>query len=173
MSDAKSTPDAPPAKKHRVILILLLVILVGFLWLVYKVRTWNPNYVTKIVQADWIILKSEEGVHLIGVSCPPVEGGGLGQQAFDFTKSCVLNRYIRIEKGEQPKDEAGWVLGYVFVPVDGKEMFLNEELLRRGYGKVSPVYPNLKYRKVFEAAEAEAKSKKLGVWSPSYKPPGH
>jgi micrococcal nuclease len=69
-------------------------------------------------------------------------------------------------------DPSGWIRGYVFAPSDGQEVFLNEELLRKGLARLKLMFPNLKYRDRLQAAEAEAKSRKVGLWSPDYKPPG-
>ncbi|KPJ56481.1 MAG: hypothetical protein AMS16_02335 [Planctomycetes bacterium DG_58] len=134
---------------------------------------YNPNYVEKVDDANRIILKSGEGVNLIGVSVLPWEIPGLGQDAHNFVKGLILKRYVRIETGKKEKDAAGWTLGYVFVEKDGKEIFINEELLRRGLARLKLAFPNLKYRKRLEAAEAEAKKKKVGFWHPDYNPPGN
>jgi endonuclease YncB( thermonuclease family) len=167
MTDA----EAVPARKRmrRKVLILILAVVGLFAWGVFRMATYNPNYV-KEVGRNRLILKSGEGVVLIGVECPPRQEPRVGKRAEEFLESLTLNRYVRIEQDEKKSDQADWMLGYVFTDDHGKEVFLNEELLRRGYGKLALSYPNLKYRKVLEAAEAEAREKNLGVWDPSYKP---
>lgn len=175
MSDSRATQHDPEAirKKNRRMLLVLSVIVVVFLAVgVYKMAHYNPNYVEDVDDANRILLKSG-GVSLIGVDVLPWEIPGLGQDAHNFVKSLVLKRYIRIETDKREKDAAGWTLGYIFVEKDGQEIFINEELLRRGLAWLKLAFPNLKYRKRLEAAEAEARKEKIGLWHPDYKPPGN
>lgn len=160
-----------PAGRRRV-LLLVAVILLGSIYSAYRIINYDPNYIINVVHPDQLVLKTETMMRIIGVECPPVQDDAVGKPAAEFVRSCVLKRAIRVEPGEEPKDAADWRLGYIFYTRDGKERFLNEDLLRMGYGRHKPVYPNLKYRKRFEAAEAEARQKKLGVWAPGYKFPG-
>jgi micrococcal nuclease len=171
-----SRPSLNPETSRRsnrwIILILLAAVVLGFALLVYRIMTYDPNYVVAVYDANRVVLKSGEGVFLIGVDCPPVQEKQVGEPASELTKKWLLNRHIRLEKDEEPKDRDGWILGYVFVHEDGQDVFVNEELLRHGFARVKLAYPNLKYRNRLEAAESEAKSKNIGLWSPDYKPPG-
>ncbi|HUW57634.1 MAG TPA: thermonuclease family protein [Planctomycetota bacterium] len=173
------TGSAPPtdntqtgrARHRRVLLITWSIVVLGLIIGVIRMATYDPNYVVKVDDANKLILKSG-GVRVVGVEVLPFETGGLGAEAAEFTKKLVLDRRIRVETDpEKVKDDADWTLGYVFVEVDGKELFLNEELLRHGYGEYRPAYPHLSYRKRLDAAQAEAQRKKLGRWHPDFKPP--
>lgn len=171
MSTSQTThsPEAARRKSSRMVLILVAAVLVGFAYGVFRMATYDPNYVIEVPHSASLKLKSG-GVRLIGVVPPPVHDRLVGRPAQQFVEACVLRRHIQLEEGRKPEGAAGWILGYVFVEKDGKRMFLNEELLRRGFARLKLVYPNLKYRKQLEAAEAEAKAKKIGVWRPGYKP---
>ncbi|KPK97501.1 MAG: hypothetical protein AMK75_07520, partial [Planctomycetes bacterium SM23_65] len=139
MSDSTAPqhdPEAIRRKNRRLVLILSVIVVVGLTIGVYKMAHYNPNYVEKVDDANRIILKSGEGVNLIGVAVLPWEIPGLGQDAHKFVKNLIFERYIRIETDKKEKDAAGWTLGYVFVEKDGKEIFINEELLRRGLARL-------------------------------------
>ena len=154
-------------------LIVAALMVLGLAFGIYRMVTYNPNYVTVVYDANRLTLKSGEDVVIIGVYCEPGAEKRMGAPAADFTKECVLDRYIRVEKGETPLTVSGEILGYVFVEKDGEEVFLNEELLRHGFGKLALAFPNLKYRKRLEAAEAEAKTNKVGFWRENDNSPGH
>ena len=171
MSESEPSPEVPPAKSaNRRRVLVLLAVIAGFaIYIAWSIGTYDPYYVAAVVHPNLLYLKSDEGVELISVDCPPVQDVKVGKPATDFVIGNVLHRRIRIESGEQPKNEAGRTLGYVFYKdASGKERFLNEDLLRRGYGRLKLAFPNLKYRKELEAAEAEANEKQLGIWAPDY-----
>jgi len=167
-------PPQTPANRRRV-RILLVVIVVGLLYGIYSMVTYDPNYVINVAEPNplvRLILRGEAGLKVIGVECPPLQDERVGKVAWEFVKSCVLDRKVRIEPGEKPYDPDRWLMGYVYYRKDGREYFLNEELLRRGYGRVALWDPYLKYRRKFEEAQAEAEREKRGIWAPGYKFPG-
>jgi endonuclease YncB( thermonuclease family) len=172
VSSASPHPASNARSNRRLFLIVFAVVVVGLSYGVLCMFMYNPNYVTKVYDADRIMLKSGDGVVLTGIECPPVQDTQVGEPGTRFTEKRLLNRYIRIESDVEPMEPTGWIRGYVFFKNDGQEVFLNEELLRNGFGRAKPVFPNVKYRDRLEAAESEARSRKIGVWSPDYKPPG-
>jgi micrococcal nuclease len=46
-------------------------------------------------------------------------------------------------------------------------VFVNEELVRQGYARVSTYPPNAKYQERFMKAEREAREKEQGLWKTS------
>lgn len=178
MADAPTT--APATKERspkRLVGVLVGVIVISLIYFTWKLITWNPNHVkvVSVDQANSFLLDSEEaGLTLIGVEVPPANEERVGKKACEFVSERILNKYIHIVRGEKPTGDAGWILGYAYYAGDdGKERFLNEELLRRGYGRLRLEFPNDKqFRSLFEAAQAEAKQKKLGVWQDGYIFPG-
>lgn len=175
MTQTQQGPPARPAKKLSRPLVygLIAIVLCAFGYKVFEIVTWNPNYVVQVFDANLLKLRAEEQhVFLIGLRCPPRDDKALGTEASKFTSDLVLNRYIRIETDRKERSDANWILAYVFVKRGDNEIFLNRELLRRGYAWHEPEAPNLKYRKVLDEAEAEAKRNKVGVWSPDFKEPG-
>jgi hypothetical protein len=168
MSETNAAAPMPARSpfNRRVVLILTGVIVVGLAYGFFRVWSWDPNVVVKIDQANRLILQGDQGLLLVGLVCQPSDRGGVGKEAAEFVAERVLNQKVRIETDpEEPKDVANWILGYVYYTEDGQAFLLNEELLRRGYARLEMAYPHVRLRSQFEAAQAEAKSKKLGIWA--------
>jgi micrococcal nuclease len=105
-------------------------------------------------------------VRLIGVDTPetvdpdePVEP--FGRETSAYTKDALDGRRVRLEIGQDPKDDYGRLLAYLWTE-DG--MF-EEDLLARGYGRLMIVEPNDAYEGCLTAAEHAAKDEELGLWA--------
>ncbi len=177
MADAPTTSAATKERsRKRLVRVLVGVIVVFLIYFIWSIVSRKPDHykVLRVDQPSRLVLDYDEGTYLIGVEAPPLEERRVGQKAWTWVSQRILKKTIRIVPGDRPRDEAGWFLAYVYYPGDdGKEHFLNEELLRLGYARLHLEYPNdQKFRPLFEAAEAEAKAKKLGVWQDGYVFPG-
>jgi endonuclease YncB( thermonuclease family) len=158
--------------RQKRILLLVLVIIAGMGYMVYRVATFDPNYVRKVEDADQLVLKTNQIVKLIGLEVPPAVDGDVGAEAQRFVIDLVQDRYIRVETDERKRMPGNnWILGYVFVERGGEEVFVNKELLRLGYARTRPQAPNLKRTDEFQAAEDEARAAKLGIWRDGYRWP--
>ena len=62
---------------------------------------------------------------------------------------------------EEKVDGYDRLLAYVYVD----DLFVNAEIIRRGYARASNTKPNIRHAEQFQKLEAEAKEKKLGIWS--------
>lgn len=126
----------------------------------------NEGIVVKVVDGDTIIVSGFGSVRLIGVDTPetvdprkPVEC--MGPEASEFTKRIALGKKVQLKGDPLAGDDPhGRTLAYVFLPGGS---LLNEEVLRRGYGKTTSFHYQRK--KAFLAAEREARSKRLGGWT--------
>jgi len=76
-----------------------------------------------------------------------------------FTKLAV-GEVARIEYGEK-QVYPDFISAYIFVG----DMFVNAEMVRRGYAKYMPTEGNSKYNVTFASMETEAKQAKRGVWA--------
>ena len=126
--------------------------------------------VIKAIDGDTLRLSPKEEVRLIGVDTPETKHpkksvGCFGPQASEFTKKMVEGKKVRLELDEVNtrlghKDKYGRTLGYVYLE-DGT--FLNEEIIRQGYGKTTTF--RFSHRDEFKALEREAKEGRRGLWS--------
>ncbi len=111
----------------------------------------------------------DEHVRLIGVDTPetvdprrPV--GCYGAEASWHTKTLLpVGTAVRLERDVEARDRYGRLLAYVFRRSDG--MFINEALLRDGYGQLLTIPPNVAQVRRFRAAQASARRSGAGLWS--------
>ena len=105
-----------------------------------------------------LVNKTSVKVRLYGIDCP--EGGqDFGNRAKQFTSGMVFEKTVTIEVHDT--DRYGRTVANILV--NGKS--LNEELVRAGYAWVYPQYCKIQVCKNWYQYEAEARSKKIGLWS--------
>lgn len=149
-------------KKYFLIVLAILVLLPG-------VSFSEEEYVVKrVIDGDTLLLDNGERVGLLGVYAPvnrPHSSIETVRQRYEkasaFVRSLVKpGDRIRLEYDWQREDEYGRILAYVFL---GDGTFLNEEVIRQGYGQVYTRFP-CKYSDDFRRYEREARLHKRGLW---------
>ena len=147
-----------PIKKRWLFLGLVLV-----MGLLATGQSWRTC--TRVIDGDTIVLDGNETVRLIGVDTPetkdprkPVEA--FGQEAYEFTKSLVEGKKVRLEFDQEKIDKYGRTLAYVYLD-DGT--FLNAQIIMQGYGHAYTVHP-FKYMENFRNYERMARERGLGLW---------
>lgn len=129
--------------------------------------------VVEVIDGDTIrarVAGSTETIRLVGIDTPetkhPTKGVQcFGPQATEFlTKLLPVGTTLRIERDQEARDAFGRLLLYLFRPADGGELFINFELVRRGYGKPLHIEPNSRYRDAFVAGAFEAQRNQRGLW---------
>jgi micrococcal nuclease len=123
--------------------------------------------VTRVVDGDTIVV-GDERVRLIGVDTPesvkpgtPVECFAL--EASAFLKRLIAGRRVRLELDVERRDRYGRLLAYVYRRSDG--LFVNAELVRRGYASVATFPPNVRHVAEFVRLQRSARSAGRGLWS--------
>jgi len=159
-------------KKHRVLLILLLVLLhVSPCHASRDNRSHEYFKVVKVVDGDtfWIDDGTEKGkkVRLIGVDAPETRKsfrkvvGHYAQESKIFLTDLLLGKKVRMEYDVDRTDRFGRTLAYVYLE-DGT--FVNAELLKQGYAMVLTVPPNVRFADDFVNLQAEARNNERGLW---------
>lgn len=126
--------------------------------------------VTKVVDGDTIVVEGNQTVRFIGIDTPetvdprrPV--GCYGKEASNETKKLLTNKNIILQKDISDKDKYNRILRYIYLPLEnGQTLFVNDYLIRQGFGKVLTYPPDVKYDTQFREAEAQAKMDKKGLW---------
>jgi len=120
----------------------------------------------RVIDGDTIVLDGDETVRLIGVDTPetkdprkPVQY--FGQGAYEFTRSLVEGKRVRLEYDQERIDKYGRTLAYVYLE-DGT--FLNAEIIKQGYGFAYTQFP-FKYLEEFRQYEREARGNERRLWA--------
>ena len=118
-----------------------------------------------MIDGDTFELEDGRKVRLIGVDTPetkhPIKGVQcFGQEASAFAKQLIEGQKVRLEKDKSQTDRYGRVLAYVYLG----DLFINEELVKKGYALAKAYPPDIAKQAIFEAAEEFAKEQKLGLW---------
>ncbi len=121
--------------------------------------------VSKVIDGDSIVLDTGEQVRYLGIDAPEMgkQAGGpqfYAREALAFNKQMVLLKKVRLEFDEEKHDAYGRLLAYVFV----KNLFVNGEMVKRGYARAMIKPPNVKYKDLLVKYQNEAMSKEIGLW---------
>jgi micrococcal nuclease len=113
---------------------------------------------------------SEKGtkVRLIGVDAPETrrtrtkEIGFYAQESGQYLRDLIEGKKVRLEYDVDTLDLYGRTLAYVYTD---KNLFVNAELVKKGYAMIMTVPPNVKYAEKFVKLARKARMKERGLWS--------
>lgn len=110
-----------------------------------------------------------ERVRLIGIDTPetkkpdtPVECFGPEASAFT-TKLLPVGTPLHLQRDVEARDKYGRLLAYVYRVRDG--MFVNLEIIAKGYARLLTIPPNVTHVDTFVTAARTAQRQNLGLWS--------
>ena len=115
--------------------------------------------VKRVIDGDTIELRGGERVRLLGINAPE-KGQYLYKEAKEYLKSLVEGKTVRLVRDKTNKDKYGRFLRYVFLG----DMFINLEMIEKGYASVYIIPPDDKFSPLFLEAEYSAKKSKKGIW---------
>jgi micrococcal nuclease len=132
--------------------------------------------VTHVVDGDTIDVRmpdgDEETVRYIGIDTPetvkpdtPVQCGG--PKAHAVNEQLVGGRSVTLRFDAERRDVYGRLLAYVFLPrtqAGGKPLFVNAELVRRGFARTLTIPPNDSFADLFARLAAAAGAAGRGLW---------
>ena len=109
-----------------------------------------------------------ERVRLIGVNTPetkhptkPIECFGPEASAY-MTHLLPKGTTVRIERDVEARDRYGRMLLYLYL--GSNDLFINLDLVARGYGTPMSIEPNTFHRNDFVRAAAQAEAANVGLW---------
>ena len=127
--------------------------------------------VVKIVDGDTIhvlIGSRREKVRYIGVDTPethkpdtPVQC--YGRAASAFNARLLAGRRVELRTDAETRDRYGRLLAYVYRRPDG--LFVNAELVRRGFATLLTIPPNVAHAEEFLRLQRAARQAGRGLWS--------
>ncbi|MFC1499974.1 thermonuclease family protein [Candidatus Zixiibacteriota bacterium] len=126
------------------------------------------GFVDRVIDGDTIVVdfgSRTETVRYIGVDTPetvhPTRGvEPYGKAASDFNRSLVEGRWVHLAFDVEQRDYYGRLLAYVYTD----SLFVNAELLRRGYAQLMTVPPNVRHVDEFVALQRVAREAGAGLW---------
>ncbi len=134
----------------------------------------GPFSVSHVVDGDTVtIMKEGKGVtlRLIGINTPETVDPRrsvecFGKEASDKMKSLLNGKqiYIEADASQDTYDKYQRLLAYIFLQ-DGTN--INLKMVAEGFAYEYTYDTPYKYQKEFKAAEANARTNNLGLWSPN------
>ncbi len=115
--------------------------------------------VKEVVDGDTIVLSNGSRVRLIGINTPE-HGMYFFEEASEVLETIVLGREVVLEKDISDKDKYGRLLRYVYAG----DLFVNLEMVKRGFANAYTYPPDVKYNEEFLEAERYARENNLGLW---------
>ena len=127
--------------------------------------------VVRVVDGDTIRVDGpagEEAVRYIGIDTPesvkpgsPVEC--YAKRAGAYNERLVGGERVRLVRDVEERDRYGRLLAYVYRARDG--LFVNAELVRRGYATVATFPPNVAHEREFRRLANRARLSGRGLWA--------
>jgi micrococcal nuclease len=126
--------------------------------------------VVHIADGDTVTVRlggRDERVRYIGIDTPEAHRPGTPVQCFARAASkanarLVNHRRVRLVVDRERRDRYGRLLAYVYRDADG--LFVNAELVRRGFARAYAFAPNTRHARRFAMPEKEARHAGRGLW---------
>lgn len=144
----------------RCFLRLLILVFIGNLALVAPVTADELVRVKLVSDGDSIILEDGRRVRYLGINAPEFQEP-FYLKAKRFNESLVLGQKVRLEFGQERGDTYGRVLAYVYVG----DVMVNARLVQEGLAHAFFIGPDRKHNAMLLRFQAEAKQRKVGIWS--------
>ncbi len=115
--------------------------------------------VSEVIDGDTFSINGGERVRIAGINTPEVD-----QYFYEEAKEVLMlmidKTSVRLEQDITDTDKYGRLLRYVFAG----ELFVNLEMVKRGFANVFTVPPDLKYTDELLEAQRYARENNLGLW---------
>lgn len=118
--------------------------------------------VKEVLDGDTIILSDKSRIRFIGINAPEY-GMYFFEEASEAMEAMVLGKEVTLEKDISETDKYGRLLRYVYA----ENLFVNLEMLKRGFANVYTYPPDVKHNDEFLEAERYARANNLGLWEKS------
>jgi micrococcal nuclease len=169
-SPSGGAPSVSEMRKLVAAAVLIAVLAIGAGKIVGTARE-DGAQVVRVVDGDTVVVRTggrTERVRYIGVDTPESVKPGTPVQCFAKAASSANERLVegqavRLVHDAEALDRYGRTLAYVYRASDG--LFVNAELVRRGYAKPLMIRPNVAHAAEFSVLAARARRAGRGLWS--------
>jgi micrococcal nuclease len=131
--------------------------------------------IVRVVDGDTIVIdrgRGDERVRYIGIDTPesvkpntPVEF--MAKEASAANEALVAGRDVVLERDVSDTDRYDRLLRYVWFLDGDAYVFVNLELVRRGFAQVATYPPDVRWTDTLVSAQQEAREAARGLWSPA------
>jgi micrococcal nuclease len=115
--------------------------------------------VKNVLDGDTFSVDSGERVRMMGINTPEVDQY-FYEEAKEALSLIIDKEEVFLERDISDTDKYGRLLRYVFAG----ELFVNLEMVKRGFANVFTVPPDIKYTDELLEAERYARENNLGLW---------
>ena len=122
----------------------------------------NLFIVSEVIDGDTLILSNGDHVRLLGINTPET-GMYFYLESKEVLEIMVQEKYVSLEKDVSQQDMYGRKLRYVFQG----DLFVNLEMIKRGFANIYTCPPDVRYVEEFLLAERYARENDLGLWESS------
>jgi len=116
--------------------------------------------VTRVIDGDTIEIETGERVRLTCIDTPETYEDKY-KEAKDYLTELILNEEVKLVKDVSETGKYGRLIRYIYLE-DGS--FVNELIVRNGYGIAYLYRPDVKLCPIIQEAEDYARINKLGIW---------
>ena len=151
----------------------LIFLIISLLFLGFSLRDQSTGYnlptanlgvlVTKVIDGDTIEIEGGVRVRYLGVDTPETKDPRktvecFGKEAYNKNRDLVEGKRVILEKDITDKDKYDRLLRFVYLALeDGQMLFVNDYLIRDGYGHVLTIPPDVKFAEQFLEAQKQAR----------------
>jgi micrococcal nuclease len=119
-----------------------------------------------VADGDTIVLQDNRHVRYIGIDTPEIDpvnpqAAPMGNAARLINRQLVEGWRLQLVYDREKTDRYGRTLAYVYRR-DG--LFVNAELLKKGFANVLPTFPNVSQEDYLLAVQREAMQRGRGIW---------
>jgi len=147
-------------RSRKLVAAILVFYSLFVLYLVFTQSSEREAVVTRVIDGDTFELKNGQKVRLLGMDAPE-KGRQYHDEAMERLRQLVEGKRVILEKDVSNRDRYGRLLRYVYVD----RLFVNLEMVKKGYAMLFTTPKNVKHLDEFMKAEEEAKLRGLGVWN--------
>ena len=144
--------------RHR---ILFFLITAAVFLLSAKLLAGEKITVKKVYNGNNIKLEDGTKLKYIGVDSPTKKRLPFYKICKEANRQLVNKKEIAIKLDMLEKNKRGKMLAYVYVG----DMFVNAELIKRGFALACNIPPNERYKDKFISLQKEARENKRGLWN--------
>lgn len=125
----------------------------------------QSDIVVRIADGDSLELKKGGRIRMVGVDCPEQSQAG-GHEAAAYTRAKLQGKTIQYRLcAEQPRDQYGRGLGFIYIQQGGQRILFNSELIRQGYARVYHGKSCEIDKKLWNTYYEEARQNKRGLFT--------